>query len=57
MEFEKENWGKVGVVVSDVIFVVKSRVFDWEIKEFYDILGCNVNGMVIIKVDIWNIFD
>lgn len=30
---------------------------DWETKESYDTPGRNVDGMAIIKIDIWNTFD
>ncbi|MDA2188648.1 tautomerase family protein [Bacillus cereus] len=56
-ELEKENWGKAGAVASDATFAEKSRVSDWETKESYYTPGCNVNGMAIIKIDIWNTFD
>ncbi|ANC20398.1 4-oxalocrotonate tautomerase [Bacillus cereus] len=56
-ELEKENWGKAGAVASDATFAEKSRVSDWETKESYDTPGRNVNGMAIIKIDIWNTFD
>ncbi|UBR31458.1 tautomerase family protein [Bacillus sp. SD-4] len=56
-ELEKENWGKAGAVASDATFAEKSRVSNWETKESYDTPSGNVDGMAIIKIDIWNTFD
>lgn len=56
-ELEKEHWGKAGAVASDATFAEKSRVSNWETKESYDTPGRNVDGMAIIKIDIWNTFD
>ncbi|PFE06847.1 4-oxalocrotonate tautomerase [Bacillus cereus] len=56
-ELEKEHWGKAGAVASDATFAEKSRVSNWETKESYDTPGHNVDGMAIIKIDIWNTFD
>ncbi|XBL71933.1 tautomerase family protein [Bacillus thuringiensis] len=56
-ELEKEHWGKARAVVSDATFAEKSRVSNWETKESYDTPGRNVDGMAIIKIDIWNTFD
>lgn len=56
-ELEKENLGKAGAVASDATFAGKSRVSNWETKESYDTPGRNIDGMAIIKIDIWNTFD
>lgn len=49
--------GKAGAVASDATFAEKSRVSNWETKESYDTSDRNVDGMAIIKIDIWNTFD
>ena len=49
--------GKAGAVASDATFAEKSRVSNWETKESYDTSSGNVDGMAIIKIDIWNTFD
>lgn len=36
---------------------MKSRVFNWDTKESYFTPDSNVDGMAIIKIDIWNTFD
>lgn len=56
-ELEKENFGGSVAVASDAIFAGKSRVSNWETKESYDTRDRKVDGMAIIKIDIWNTFD
>lgn len=56
-ELEKEKWEKAGAVAIDATFAEKSRVSNWDTKESYYTPDSNVDGMAIIKIDIWNTFE
>ncbi|WP_145950092.1 tautomerase family protein [Paenibacillus sp. Y412MC10] len=56
-ELDKENWGKAGSAASNPKFAHESRVIDWETKESYHKQTGDINGMVVVTIDIWNTFD
>lgn len=57
MSLRKKIGGKAGAIALDATFSEKSRVINWDTKDSYDTMSSKIDGMAIIKIDVWDTFD
>lgn len=51
-----ENFGKAGATATDSDFAEKSRLVNWETQESYDDGSSAVNNMVVLGIDVFNVY-